>query len=89
MHCKRAITLCDSVVAKSGERFDCSFRKKAGGAIEHFAEKMPDTTRQHAIRASVTKRGWISPCGGAGGATSPLQKIGIEIALQKCIIVKG
>ena len=32
-------------VAKSGGRFDCSFFKKEGGAIEHSVEKQPDTTQ--------------------------------------------
>ena len=43
-------------------------------AIVHFTEKMPDTTRQHAIRANIIKRRWISPLQGAGGVQPTLCK---------------
>ncbi len=45
------------IVAKSGGRFDCSFPKKGGGAIEHFAEKQPDTTRT----LTLTRQRHIAP----------------------------
>ena len=50
------------IVAKSGGRFDCSFLKKGGGTIEHFAEKQPDNTqpltftRQRHITSGRTRR---------------------------------
>ena len=61
------------IVAKSGERFDCSFPKKGGGAIEHFAEKQPDAPSRWHSRASVTSLRVVPGAGCRGGA-SPCKK---------------
>ena len=70
-------------VAKSGGRFDCSFPKKGGGAIEHFAEKQPDTTRP----LTLTRQRHIAPgrtrlrgCGGR--SKSPEKKHKIQLTSQ-------
>ena len=62
---------------ESGKRFALSFRKKAGGhyCISRRAVRHSAACPAIALAAAdaVIKRGWISPCGGAGGAISPLQ----------------
>ena len=61
------------IVAKSGERFDCSFPKKGGGAIEHSAEKQPDAHSRWPSRASVTSLR-VVPGAGCRGGVSPCKK---------------
>ena len=58
---------------ESGKRFALSFRKKAGGQSENFAALLHKPPSRPPFGYAVIKRGWISPCGGAGGAISPLQ----------------
>ena len=58
---------------ESGKRFALSFRKKAGGQSENFAALLYKPPSRPPFGYAVIKRGWISPCGGAGGAISPLQ----------------
>ena len=59
---------------ESGKRFALSFRKKAGGQSENFAALLHKPPSRPPFGYAVIKRGWISPCGGAGGAISPLKK---------------
>ena len=59
-----------------GKRFNCSFLKKEGGAIEHFAAFLLDITNQACLVHDQEHR---SPSYGAwgmqGGEVNPLQKI--------------
>ena len=59
---------------ESGKRFALSFRKKAGGQSENFAALLHKPPSRPPFGSAVIKRGWISPCGGAGGAISPPAK---------------
>ena len=55
-------------MAKSGGRFDCSFFKKEEGAIEHSAEKQPDTTQPPTLTRQRHKMGMDIPRPGRKGA---------------------
>ena len=59
-----------------GKRFSLSFLKKEGGQRKHFAtiEHARHHHSRQTSRASVTKRGWTSPCGGSGDAINPPKK---------------
>ena len=66
------------IVAKSGERFVSSFRKKAGGRNEHFAEKQPDVPSRWHSRASVTSLR-VVPGAGCRGGVSPCKKTKVKV----------